>query len=337
MLKFFLLPFLFTNLSWSKDKDFVPVTDYVGRLQKLEEFLIGTSFIVCALIVLAFVYFAFRYRRKSEDEEGEKGSSHNNLLEFTWSFIPFVIFMGSFVWGWILYDDLRKPPADSLEIHVYGQKWNWGFVYKNGKKTTNEIVVPVGRAVKLVMTSRDVIHSFYIPSFKIKQDTVPGLYSFLWFKANKTGNFQVFCTEFCGAGHSSMGAKLKVVSTKEWESWLKNDPYKGLSMAEVGKKVFQGRCTACHKATKEKLIGPGLAGIYNTNRELEGGLTVLADENYLRESILNPSVKVSKGYPNQMTPFAGLLSEEELSGLIEYIKSLDDSDQKMSLLSKEDF
>ena len=324
-------------MSWSEEKDSVPVTDYVGHLQKLEEFLIGISFVVCVLIVLAFVYFAFRYRRKSEEEQGQKGSSHNNLLEFTWSFIPFLIFMGSFVWGWILYDDLRKAPADSLEIHVYGQKWNWDFVYKNGKKTTNEIVVPVDRPVKLVMTSRDVIHSFYIPTFKIKQDTVPGIYSFLWFKANKTGSFEVFCTEFCGTGHSAMGAKLKVVSQQDWESWLKNDPYKGLSMAEVGKKVFQGRCTACHKATKEKLIGPGLAGIYNTKRNLEGGLTILADENYLRESILNPSVKISEGYPNQMTPFAGLLSEEELSGLIEYIKSLKDSDEKVSSLSKEEF
>jgi len=324
------LPLLFTNWAWSEDS--IPVTDYVGRLQKLEEFLIGISFVVCVLIVVAFVYFAFRYRRKTDDEQGEKGSSHNNLLEFTWSFIPFLIFMGSFVWGWILYDDLRKAPANSLEIHVYGQKWNWDFVYKNGKKTTNEIVVPIDQPVKLVMTSRDVIHSFYIPSFKIKQDTVPGIYSFLWFKANKTGNFEVFCTEFCGTGHSSMGAKLKVVSREEWETWLKNDPYRGLSMTEVGKKVFQGRCTACHKVTQEKLIGPGLAGIYNTKRELETGLTVLADENYLRESILNPSAKISKGYPNQMTPFAGLLSEEELSGLIEYIKSLDGSDQKMSWL-----
>jgi len=332
----FLFFLFWTNLSWSEE-DSVPITDYVGRLEKLEEFLVGISFVVCVLIVFAFVYFAFRYRRKSEDEEGAKGASHNSLLEFTWSFIPFLIFIGSFVWGWVLYDDLRKPPPDSLEIHVYGQKWNWDFIYKTGKKTTNEIVVPVGRPVKLVMTSRDVLHSFYIPSFKIKQDVVPGIYSYLWFKANKTGRFEVFCAEFCGTGHSAMGAKLKVVRMEEWESWLKDDPYKGLSLSAVGKKVFQGRCTACHKAGRERMIGPGLAGIYGTKRELEGGLTVLADENYLRESILNPSAKISKGYPNQMTPFAGLLSEEELSGLIEYIKSLNGPDQKISSISKKEF
>ena len=298
------------------------VTDYVARLEKLEEFLVGVSFLVCVLIVLTFVYFAFRYRRNAEDGEGQKGISHNTLLEITWTFIPFVIFMASFAWGWILYNDLRSPPADSLEIHVYGRKWNWEFVYKNGRKTTNELFVPAHRPIKLVMTSRDVIHSFYIPSFKIKQDVVPGRYSFLWFKANKEGRFEVFCAEFCGTGHSVMGAKLNVMDLDAWESWLEADPYKGLSLSQVGEKVFQGRCTACHKAEKEKLIGPGLAGIYKTQRALEGGLVVLADENYLRESILNPSAKISQGYANQMTPFAGLLSEEELSGLIEYIKLL---------------
>jgi len=299
------------------------VTDYVARLEKLEHFLIGISFLVCVLIVIVFVYFSFRYKRKRDDEKLEESSHHNTILEFTWSFIPFVIFMGSFVWGWILYSDFRREaPRDSLEIHVYGQKWNWEFVYKNGRKTSNELFVPVKRSVKLIMTSRDVIHSFYIPTFKIKQDVLPGLYTSLWFKANRKGRFEVFCTEFCGTGHSTMGAKLKVMSLEDWNNWLKTDPYKNLSLVEVGQKVFQGRCTACHNSTKEKLIGPGLAGIYNTQRELEGGMTLLADENYLRESILNPSAKISKGYANQMTPFAGLLSEEELSGLIEYIKSL---------------
>ena len=299
-----------------------PVTDYVGRLQKLEDFLIIISFIACVLITLAFIYFAFLFRRKKDQEEGSAAQSHNLYLEILWSFIPFVIFMLAFVWGWLLYKDVRTAPADSLEIQVYGQKWSWEFVYKNGRKTTNELFVPVNRPVKLIMTSRDVIHSFYIPTFKIKQDVVPGIYTYLWFSANHEGKFQVFCAELCGSGHSIMGAGLNVVSQSAWENWLKNDPYKGLSLAEIGQKAFQGRCTVCHRLTKEKLIGPGLAGIYNTERALEDGSVVLADENYLRESILNPSAKITKSYPNQMTPFAGLLSEEELSGLIEYIKTL---------------
>ncbi|MCZ0933369.1 MAG: cytochrome c oxidase subunit II [Oligoflexia bacterium] len=313
---------LFSNFFVLAEEKTQPATDYVAQLEKLEEFLIVISFIACVLITLAFVYFAFRFRRKESREEGKATQHHNLPLEIVWSFIPFVIFMVSFAWGWLVYKDVRTPPKDSLEIQVYGQKWNWEFIYKNGRKTTNELYVPVDRPVKLIMTSRDVIHSFYIPTFKIKQDVVPGTYTFLWFKANHKGEFQVFCTEFCGAGHSSMGAKLNVLSLADWENWLKTDPYKGLSLVEIGQKAFQGRCTACHKPTQERLIGPGLAGLYNTKRDLEDGPVVLADENYLRESILNPGAKISKGYPNQMTPFAGLLSEEELSGLIEYIKSL---------------
>ena len=294
----------------------------MARLEKLEDFLIVISFIACVFITLAFIYFAFRFRRKNQAEEGSATQHHSLPLEIIWSFIPFVIFMVAFAWGWLVYKDVRTAPKDSLEIQVYGQKWNWEFVYKNGRKTTNELFVPVNRPVKLIMTSRDVIHSFYIPTFKIKQDVVPGIYTYLWFSANHEGKFQVFCTEFCGSGHSSMGAKLNVVSVTEWENWLKSDPYKGLSLVEIGQKAFQGRCTACHKVTQERLIGPGLGGLYNTKRALEDGSIVLADENYLRESILNPGAQLVKGYPNQMTPFAGLLSEEELAGLIEYIKSL---------------
>ena len=317
-----MLFFSFLSLKASAQEKKQAVTDYVARLEHLEEFLIAVSFISCILIVFAFVYFAFRYRRKSDQEEGHAKEHHNLSLEILWSFIPFVIFMIAFAWGWIVYKDFKTAPKNSLEIHVYGQMWSWEFIYKNGRKTTNELYVPSHRSVKLIMTSRDVIHSFFVPSFRIKQDAVPGRYTSLWFKANRTGSFHVFCAELCGTGHSTMGAKLHVVPLKEWEEWLKKDPYKGLSVAEIGQKTFQGRCTACHKVTQEKLIGPGLAGLYNKMRPLLNGKSVQANENYIRESILNPGAKVVQGYPNQMTPFAGLLSEEELSGLIEYIKLL---------------
>lgn len=317
-----LLLFSFKGYAQTEVEKTSPVTDYAEKLDTLYHFLVGISVAACVLVIVAFAYFSIRYRRKSEKEQGFAKVSHNTFLEFIWSFIPFVIFAVAFVWGWVLYYDFKRPPENSLEIHVYGQMWSWTFVYKNGRKTTNEFYVPAHQPVKLIMTSKDVLHSFFIPTFRIKQDVVPGIYTSLWFKANRKGRFQVFCTEFCGTGHANMLAKMHVVSLKEWEDWLAHDPYKGLSLAEIGKKAFQGRCTVCHTTTKEKLIGPGLAGLMGAKRELTNGKSLVVDENYLRESILNPSEKIVAGFQNQMTPFAGTLSEEELTGLIEYIKTL---------------
>ena len=316
MLKFFFL--FFTNPVFASDT----ITPYLDRYNKLELFLYVVSGIVFVLMTFLFSYLAFKFRRKNKEEQGGKRSHHNTVIEVVWTVIPLLVFLIMFVWGWVVYKDFYTPPKNPLEIHVYGQKWSWEFVYKNGKKSTKDLYVPVDRPVKLIMTSRDVIHSFYIPTFKIKKDVVPGTYSSIHFEAKREGKFYVFCTEFCGDKHSSMVAFLHVVPLKEWEKWLAHDPYKGLSLPEVGKKAFQGRCTACHKTTTEKFIGPGLAGIFNTQRKLKDGKEVLADENYLRESILNPGAKISFGYENQMTPFAGILTEEELTGLVEYIKTL---------------
>ena len=312
---------LFSLETFAKGKA-LPATEYAEKLDNLYNFLVGLSAVVCVIIVIVFIYFAIRFRRKSSSEIGKAKVSHNLLLEVTWSVIPFIIFVVAFVWGWILYNDLRSAPRSRMEVHVYGQMWNWNFVYKNGRKISNEFYVPVNTPVKLIMTSKDVLHSFSIPAFRIKQDVVPGMYTSLWFEAKHEGNYQVFCTEFCGTGHSQMLAKVRVVSQEKWEEWLSHDPYKDMSMTQIGEKIFKNRCTICHKPTKEKLIGPGLAQIFGSQRELEGGSSVVANENYLRESILNPAAKIVKGYPNQMTPFSGALSEEELSGLIEYLKVL---------------
>lgn len=293
-------------------------TDYAARMEQLSRFLIWVSAAACILVTAAFVYFALRYKRRSKEERGRAETLHNTPLEFLWSFIPFVIFMTAFVWGWIVYDELQRPPEDSIEIHVSGQMWSWSFVYKSGRKTSNELYVPLDRPVKLIMTSRDVLHSFFIPAFRIKQDVVPGMYTSLWFKARRLGSFHVFCAELCGAGHSDMLAKVHVLPLEDWEEWMRNDPSRGLSLPQIGEKIFQSRCAVCHK-TK---IGPELAGVFGSKRKIQGGGSVTADENYLRESILNPSAKISEGFQNQMTPFAGLLTEEELSGVIEYIKEL---------------
>ena len=296
-------------------------TAIAQQVDTLYGFLVAISFISCVLVIGGFVYFSFKYRRQSENEKGG-GLSHHNLLEFLWSFIPFVLFMVAFVWGWIVYSHLRSMPKDGLEIAIQAQKWNWTFVYKSGKSSSGEFYVPIDQDVKMVMTSKDVIHSFYVPAFRNKQDVVPGRYTTLWFHPNKIGDYQIFCAEYCGDQHSGMLAKVHVVSRQKYEEWLANDEFKGLSLEQVGQKVYTSRCMVCHNTTDEKKIGPGWKGIWGKEEALEGGGTVKVDENYLRESIVNPNAKIVKGYPPAMTSFAGQLSEQEMLGVIEYIKSL---------------
>src|SRR5665213_3666007 len=225
--------------SFSTPSHFMPpqATEIAQGVDKLYGFLLVTSFISCVLVIGGLIYFAMKYRRTSENQKTPY-ISHNTTLEFLWSFIPFVLFMVVFVWGWIVYSRMRTMPEDALEIAVQGQKWNWSFTYKNGRTSSAEFYVPVGQDVRLVMGSTDVIHSFYVPAFRTKQDVVPGRYSNIWFKAEHEGDYQVFCAEYCGDGHSAMMAKVHVVSREKFEDWLSNDPYKGLAPVEVGRKVY---------------------------------------------------------------------------------------------------
>jgi len=303
-------------------QSFMPVegSTFASKMDALYKFQVVASVIACFLVIGGMVYFALKYRRRT-DKDQTAYIPHNAALEFLWSFIPFVIFMVIFGWGWVVYHEMRTMPQNAFEVHVVGQKWYWDFLYKSGRKTSGEIFVPVGEPVKLIMTSRDVIHSFFTPAFRIKQDVVPGMYTTLWFQATKVGDFQVFCTEYCGDGHSAMLAKVHVLPRDKFNDWLENDPYKGLSLAQIGENIFGQKCAACHNVTTEKKVGPGLAKL-GAEVELEDGSKVAIDENYLRESILNPAAQIVKGYPNAMTPFQGQLSEQELSGVIEYIKGL---------------
>lgn len=309
--------------SVAEAKSFMPeqASTFAAKLDSLYEFLVYASLISCILVIGGMVYFAIKYRRKTNTDKTAY-IAHNGTLEFLWSFIPFVIFMVVFAWGWMVYHNMRAMPKNALEVQVVGQKWNWVFNYKSGKSSAKDLFVPLGKPVKLIMNSKDVIHSFFIPSFRTKQDVVPGRYTALWFEATKLGEFQVFCTEYCGDGHSEMLAKVHVLPADQFEQWLMDDPFKGLTQAQIGEKVFTSRCTACHSPTEEKKVGPGLKGLFGKQREFENSEGVVADENYLRQSILNPASQVVKGFPNAMTPFQGQLSEEELTGVIEYIKSL---------------
>lgn len=308
-------------LSIANASSFAPIdaTKIAGEWDSLYKFLLVSSLISCVLLIGGMIYFVTKYRRKTDNDKTPY-ISHNSFLEFLWSFIPLVLFLIMFAWGWQIYHDMRNPPANAKEIHVYGQQWLWQFEYKNGKKLNNEFVVPVGVPIKLIMTSKDVLHSFYVPSFRIKQDVVPGRYSTLWFQAEKLGEFHVFCTEYCGIDHSRMLAKLKVVPQADYEKWLaENDALAG----SPGAGLYNDKgCVACHSLDGSPKVGPSFKGLFGKKRPIEDGPEVIADENYIRESIVNPTAKTAKGFPKGVMPsFQGQLSEEDLTAVIEFIKS----------------
>lgn len=318
---------LFSLINRANAQTFMPTegSDIATRVDNLYAFLIATSFISCAILIGGMVYFAVKYKRKSDNDKVAY-ITHDTRLEVLWSVIPLIIFLFVFAWGWIIYHDMRKMPENALEIHVTGRQWAWMTEYKNGVKSPN-IVVPVGRDVKIVLAAEDVLHSLYIPSFRVKQDAVPGRYTALWFKADKMGEFHVFCTEFCGTAHSGMITKLRVISQEDFDKWLiEESEVATLPMAQRGAKVFQTRaCASCHNVDNAAVkIGPSLYQSFGADRDLEGGEKVAADDNYLRESILNSNAKIVKGFgPRSAMPaFQGQLSEAELTALIEYIKTL---------------
>lgn len=297
-------------------------TEIAGQVDNLYAFLVWASFISCAILIGGMIYFVTKYKRRSDNDKTPY-ISHNTFLEFLWSFIPLMIFLIVFGWGWWVYHQMRSMPEDALEVHVHGYRWAWDFTYKSGKTVTNEFVVPVKQPVKLIMTSRDVLHSFFIPTMRIKQDVVPGTYTALWFQAEKLGNYQVFCAEYCGDNHSRMLAKLRVVPQEEYDLWIQENDAR-LPLGERGKKLYESRCIACHTLDGTRSAGPTWKGLWGKKgHEIEGG-TVDVDENYLRESILEPNAKISKGFPpNVMPTFQGALKEDELTALIEFIKTVE--------------
>ena len=297
------------------------VTEIAHSWDALYSFLLIASFISCVLVIGGMIYFAIKHRRRGPDDVTPY-ISHNTTLEFLWSFIPFVIFMFVFVWGWKVFYATRSGRDAGLEIAVEAQQWNWSFIYKNGRRVVGEFYVPVGQDVKLVMTSKDVIHSFFVPAFRNKQDVIPGRYTAYWFRADQVGDYQVFCTEYCGDQHSAMQAKVHVVERPVYEKWMSTEAYKGLSSVDVGQKVYKGACIACHSLDKPGPIAPSWKGLWGKDEKMSDGLVVHVDENYIRESILNPKAKIVAGYNPVMPSYAGQLSEQEILGVIDFIKTL---------------
>ncbi len=315
-------------ISQANAKTFMPTqaTEIATSIDNLYGFLIAASFISCAILIGGMVYFAIKYKRQSANDKTAY-ITHDTRLEILWSVVPLIIFLVVFAWGWVIYHDMRQMPKNALEIHVTGKQWAWMVEYKNGVKSPN-IVVPVNRDVKIILTADDVIHSLYIPSFRVKQDAIPGRYTALWFNSQKLGEFHVFCTEFCGTQHSGMMTKLRVVTQEEFDKWLVEESEVSLlPMAQRGEKIFQTRaCASCHNVNNDVVkVGPSLYKAFGeASHELDSGEVVQFDENYLRESILNSNAKLAKGFgPRSAMPaFQGQLSETELTALIEYIKSL---------------
>ena len=296
------------------------------RVDALLYFLIAVSVFFVALITLAILVFAVKYRRRAEDDRPEPIEG-NLWLEVVWSVIPFGLTMVMFVWGAMVFFDIYNPPNDALEISIVGRQWMWKAQHPTGQSEINELHVPLGQPVTLMMTSEDVIHDFFLPAFRIKQDVLPGRYTRVWFEATKTGVYHLFCAEYCGTQHSGMIGRLVVLEPVQFEKWLSGGAT-GMSMVDQGASLFKRfGCETCHRASGTQQ-GPTLAGLFGKIVKLQGGKTATADEDYIRESVLDPRAKIVDGYQPIMPTFKGLVSEEGLLQLIAYIKSLDEAERK---------
>jgi len=283
-------------------------------------YLLAVAVFFTVLIFGAIFYFAIRYRRRSDRELPHV--IHGGLtLEILWSVIPFGLTMVMFTWGASIFFNESRPPADALQIYVVGKQWMWKLQHLEGQREIDELHIPVGRAVRLTMTSEDVIHSFFVPAFRTKEDVVPGRYSTTWFTPTKPGKYHLFCAEYCGARHSGMIGWVYVMEPRDYENWLNGGAASG-SLADQGAKLFQSlACSNCHKPDGTGRC-PTLVGLFGKNVELSSGATVKADEGYIRESILQPTAKIVAGYQPLMPTFQGLVTEEGVLQLVEYIKSL---------------
>ena len=290
-----------------------------GNVDALYIFLVTISGFMCLAIFTMIVVFALRYRRRAghyaEQIEG------SNALELTWTIIPFGIFLFIFVWAAVIYFQERTPPRDSTDVYTVAKQWMWKFQHIEGQREINELHVPVGRDVRMIMTSQDVIHSFYVPAFRIKQDVLPGRYTVAWFHATKPGTYHLFCAEYCGTMHSGMIGDVVVMEPAQYQEWLSGGAATG-SLANTGQGIFGSLgCSTCHRFDTQGR-GPNLTGLFGKPVLLEDGRTVTADENYIRESILSPSAKVVSGFKPIMPTFQGIVSEEQVNALVAYIKSL---------------
>jgi cytochrome c oxidase subunit 2 len=289
------------------------------RVDALFWFITAVCGFFIVIIAILLMFFAVRYRRKTEDFF-PKPVVGSKVLEITWSTVPLVLLLGMFAWGVSIYLDIFRPPENCLEVYVIGKQWMWQLQHEGGQRETNTLHIPVGRPVKLIMTSEDVLHDFYVPAFRVKMDAVPGKYTYTWFEATKVGTYRLYCALYCGTEHSRMIGQVIVMEPAEYESWLGQQADRSLALQ--GRQLFQKlQCVTCHTGRSDARA-PVLEGLYRKRVQLEGGGSVIADESYLRESILYPPRKVVAGWRPIMPSFKGQVSEDDLIRLIVFLKSL---------------
>ncbi len=296
---------------------------FAPHVDALYAYLLLITIFFSTLITVLIIFFAVKYRRRRPDEL-PRPIAGSMVLELSWTIIPLMIAMTIFVWGASTFFKAYRAPQQAMEVYVVAKQWMWKFQHQTGQREINELHVPVGARVKLTMTTEDVIHSFYVPAFRIKQDVVPGRYQQLWFEAIKPGKFYLFCAEYCGTNHSGMGGYVYVMEPTAYQQWLAGGTG-AESAAAQGGKLFQERgCASCHQveAGGPQGRGPNLFGLYGNKQAIQGDGEVLVDDAYIRESVLTPEAKVAVGFQPVMPTFKGQLSEEQILQLVAYIRSL---------------
>jgi cytochrome c oxidase subunit 2 len=296
-------------------------SNFAPNVDALMLSIIAVCLFFAVAVTVAILYFVFRFRRKSAGEIGV--AIHGDMrLEAAWILVPLVLALAMFAGGAVVYVDFRRAPADTLDIYVIGKQWMWKLQQPTGQKEINELHVPVGQNVRLIMASEDVIHDFSVPAFRVKMDVVPGHYNTLWFRPTKTGKYHFFCSQYCGTNHAVMGGWVTVMEPDEYTAWLSGSSGAADNPVLAGQKLFAERaCVTCH-LSDGKGRAPSLNGVYGGQVRLADGSTVTADDAYIRESILVPSAKIVAGYQPVMPAFQGQLTEEQTLDLIAYVKSL---------------
>ena len=291
------------------------------KVDALYFYVSGITLFFTLLISAVLIFFVIRYRRRTPYEI-PRPITGSHKLETVWSVIPFLIAMTIFGWGARVYFEQYRPAGNAVEIYVVGKQWMWKLQHATGQREINQLHVPVGRKIKLIMTSEDVIHDFFVPAFRTKADVVPGRYTTLWFEATTPGTYHLFCAEYCGTNHSGMTGSVIVMEPREFDNWLSGN-VGSMTPATAGQQLFQSLCCAsCPGANGEGGRGPTLAGAFGKMTPLQSGESVRVDEAYIRESILNPQAKIVQGFGPIMPTFQGQVSEDQVLQLIAYIKSL---------------